>query len=103
MRARRSNGSFVARSTRGAGHENLERAYFCRNRGCPGHFAKHSCVALSLCAGGIKEKLTTAMNDFSELENELKKLRPVQPSSSLLSRVEEAMADDSNIADEKII
>ena len=33
------------------------------------------------------------MSDFSELENELKKLRPVQPSPILLERIEEAMAD----------
>jgi len=31
------------------------------------------------------------MNDFSELENELKKLRPAQPSPVLFERVEEAM------------
>ena len=30
------------------------------------------------------------MNDFSELENELKKLRPAQPSPVLFERVEEA-------------
>src|SRR6266511_5570954 len=33
------------------------------------------------------------MNDFSELENELKKLRPAQPSPVLFARVEEAMVD----------
>ena len=33
------------------------------------------------------------MNDFSELENDLKKLRPVRPSPVLFERVEEAMAD----------
>ena len=33
------------------------------------------------------------MNDFSELENELKKLRPAQPSPVLFERVEEALAD----------
>jgi hypothetical protein len=33
------------------------------------------------------------MNDFSELENELKKLRPAQPSGEFLSRVEQAMSD----------
>ena len=33
------------------------------------------------------------MNDFSELENELKKLRPAQPSPVLFERVEEAMSD----------
>lgn len=32
------------------------------------------------------------MNDFSELENELKKLRPARPSPVLFARVEEAMA-----------
>jgi hypothetical protein len=31
------------------------------------------------------------MNDFSELENELKKLRPAQPSPVLFERVEEAL------------
>ena len=33
------------------------------------------------------------MNDFSELENELKKLRPAQPSPILFERVEEALDD----------
>jgi hypothetical protein len=33
------------------------------------------------------------MNDFSELENELKKLRPAQPSPILFERVEEALMD----------
>jgi hypothetical protein len=32
------------------------------------------------------------MNDFSELENELKKLRPARPSPILLARVKEEMA-----------
>src|SRR4029450_7234596 len=31
------------------------------------------------------------MNDFSELENELRKLRPARPSPALFERVEEAM------------
>jgi len=33
------------------------------------------------------------MNDFSELENELKKLRPAQPSPVLFERVEQAFED----------
>jgi hypothetical protein len=33
------------------------------------------------------------MNDFGELESELKKLRPVQPSPELVSRIESALAD----------
>ena len=33
------------------------------------------------------------MNDFSELENELKKLRPAQPSPVLFDRVEQAFED----------
>ena len=33
------------------------------------------------------------MSDFSELERELKKLRPVRPSAELMSRVESALAD----------
>jgi hypothetical protein len=36
------------------------------------------------------------MNDFSELENELKKLRPAQPSPVLFERIEEAMADSES-------
>jgi hypothetical protein len=34
------------------------------------------------------------MNDFSELENELRTLRPAQPSPVLFERIEEAMAED---------
>src|SRR6266516_4181284 len=33
------------------------------------------------------------MNDFSELEDELKKLRPAQPSPILFERIEEALMD----------
>ena len=33
------------------------------------------------------------MNDFSELERELKKLRPTQPSAELASKIERALAD----------
>lgn len=33
------------------------------------------------------------MNDFSELENDLKALRPARPSPVLFERIEEAMAD----------
>jgi hypothetical protein len=36
------------------------------------------------------------MNDFSELENELKQLRPAEPSPVLFARVEEAMADSES-------
>jgi len=34
------------------------------------------------------------MNDFSELENQLKKLRPAQPSADLMRRIERAFADE---------
>jgi negative regulator of sigma E activity len=34
------------------------------------------------------------MNDFSEIENKLRKLRPVQPSLDLISRVERALAEE---------
>jgi hypothetical protein len=34
------------------------------------------------------------MNDFSELENDLKALRPAQPSPVLFERIEEVMAED---------
>jgi hypothetical protein len=39
------------------------------------------------------------MNNFSELEGELKKLRPVQPSAELISRIESALADAGQSAD----
>jgi negative regulator of sigma E activity len=34
------------------------------------------------------------MNDFSEIENKLRKLQPVQPSADLISRVERALAEE---------
>ena len=39
------------------------------------------------------------MNDFSELESELKKLRPSQPSAELVARIETAFASGSNALD----
>jgi hypothetical protein len=41
------------------------------------------------------------MNDFSELEAELKKLRPAQPSAGLVARIEEALSESG--AEDKII
>jgi hypothetical protein len=38
------------------------------------------------------------MNDFSELENELRKLRPAQPSPVLFERVGEALKDKASTA-----
>ena len=35
------------------------------------------------------------MNDFSELEKELRKLRPAQPSADLIVRIERALSDDA--------
>jgi hypothetical protein len=34
------------------------------------------------------------MNDFSELENRLRKLRPIQPSAALATRIERALTED---------
>ena len=34
------------------------------------------------------------MNDFSELENQLRELRPTQPSSELVTRIERALAEE---------
>ena len=34
------------------------------------------------------------MNDFSEIENKLRKLRPVQPSAELMTRIEQALAEE---------
>jgi hypothetical protein len=36
------------------------------------------------------------MNDFSEIESELKKLRPMQPSPELFSRIERAIVEAEN-------
>ncbi len=36
------------------------------------------------------------MNDFSELENQLKKLRPLQPSNDLAARIERALAEPAS-------
>lgn len=36
------------------------------------------------------------MNDFSELENQLKRLRPVQPSEELIGRVERTLSESSS-------
>ena len=36
------------------------------------------------------------MNDFSELENQLRKLRPVQPSSELMTRIERSLAEQTS-------
>jgi hypothetical protein len=42
------------------------------------------------------------MNDFAELENELKKLRPVQPSPDLISRIEQALVNGGTSVDNVI-
>jgi hypothetical protein len=42
------------------------------------------------------------MNDFSEIENELKKLRPAQPSREFWMRIEQALTDPET-SEEKII
>src|SRR5438046_6688593 len=76
---------------RSAGNENLERTYRCRNRGSAGRFSKHGRIPLSIRARRTEKNISTAMNE--ELENELKKLRPVRPSAELISRVERALAD----------
>jgi hypothetical protein len=36
------------------------------------------------------------MNDFSDLESKLRKLRPVEPSADLMARIERALADLEN-------
>src|SRR6266480_6805547 len=79
------------RTTRGAGHENLERIDLCRDCRSTWHFAKHRGITLPLRAGGFEERASAQMNDFSEIENELRKLRPAQPSPILFERIEEAM------------
>jgi hypothetical protein len=43
------------------------------------------------------------MTDLSELETELKKIRPARPSSGLVVRVEVALADAGKIADKVIM
>src|SRR5207237_9021578 len=54
---------------------------------------RHPGVTLSLRARRVEENVPAAMNDFSELEGELKKLRPVQPSAGLMSRVGSVLAN----------
>ena len=36
------------------------------------------------------------MNDFSELENQLRKLRPVQPSADLMKRIERTLTEEGS-------
>jgi hypothetical protein len=36
------------------------------------------------------------MNDFSELEDQLRKLRPAQPSADLVTRIERALSEESS-------
>ena len=36
------------------------------------------------------------MNDFSEIENQLRKLRPVQPSTDLMTRIERELAEEGS-------
>ncbi len=43
------------------------------------------------------------MNDFSETESELKKLRPAQPSTELFARVEKALADSASMPLDNVI
>jgi hypothetical protein len=43
------------------------------------------------------------MNDFDEIENELKKLRPAQPSAVLLERIEEQLDCRSDGSSRKIV
>jgi hypothetical protein len=37
------------------------------------------------------------MNDFSELEDQLRKLRPVQPAADLVTRIERALTEEESI------
>ena len=37
------------------------------------------------------------MNDFSELEDQLRKLRPAQPSADLVTRIERALAEETSV------
>src|SRR5262249_5302117 len=57
------------------------------------NLAEHGRVAVPLCIEQLEEKLATAMKDFSELETELRKLRPAQPSPVLFERIGEALQD----------
>jgi hypothetical protein len=38
------------------------------------------------------------MNDFSELEDQLRKLRPAQPSADLATRIERALAEETSVS-----
>src|SRR5205823_12957513 len=65
--------------------------YIQRDRQRVGNFAEHSSIAIPLCFDQFEENFSTAMNDFSELEKELRKLRPAVPSPVLFERVGEAL------------
>src|SRR6185369_17092160 len=56
-----------------------------------GNLTEHSSIPIPVCVEQFEENFPTPMNDFSELENELKKLRPAQPSPMLIERVGEAL------------
>jgi hypothetical protein len=43
------------------------------------------------------------MNDFSEIENQLRKLRPVQPSANLIERIERALAESESTSTAGVI
>ena len=79
QRTRRASRELAARTTRGAGHENLERTHFRRDRDRARHFPQHRRFALPLRAQRAEEKFSNAMNDFySGIEAGAKKLRPAR-------------------------
>ena len=78
------------RATGGSGLENLERSYIQRNRRRAWNFAEHGRIAVPIRLDQFEENSATAMN-YSELESELRKLRPAQPSPVLFERVGEAL------------
>src|ERR1700744_6168390 len=65
----------------------MERPDVRRNRRRPWHLTEHGGVAISICPRRIEEGFAAAMNDFSDIESELRSLRPIKPSARLLEGV----------------
>src|SRR5205807_10404504 len=62
-------------------------------RYCSRNFAEQSRVPVSIRARQFEKEFAPCMNDFSEFEDKLRKLRPVPPSADLMTRVERALAE----------
>src|SRR4029077_19398284 len=90
--------SLASGTTGGSHFEDLERTHVCRNRNCTRDFPEHRGLAISLRARRFEKEFFLHMNDFSELEEELRKLRPARPSADLIARVERALTEEMSVS-----